>query len=89
MTTALLHKPGVTVKLGQPIEHAGETLAEVRLRRPRVADMMEMQRKGGTPADMELHMVSMLSGLPLDAIGQLDMQDYSAVQAALRGFTAN
>lgn len=76
------------VKLAFPIEHGGRTISEVSLRRPRVADMLEMQRKGGDAATMELTMVAMLTGLPVEAVTELDMQDYNTILAALRGFSA-
>ena len=78
-----------TMKLAFPIEHEGRRIAEVPIRRPKVADMLEMQRRGGDAAAMELTMVSLLTGLPAEAVAELDMQDYTAIQAALRGFAAS
>ncbi len=51
--------------------------------------MLEMQRKGGDAAGMELTMVALLTGLPPEAISEMDMKDYNAIQAALRTMTGN
>jgi hypothetical protein len=77
------------IDLSFPIEHDGRRITNVTIRRPRVGDMLEMQRKGGDAAGMELTMVALLTGLPPEAISEMDMKDYNAIQAALRTMTGN
>lgn len=73
------------IDLAYPISHEGMTISSLELRRPTVNDVMSVNREGGGPAEIELRMVSILSGLPAEAVGKLDMQDYAAVQQVLRG----
>ena len=73
------------IDLTYPISHEGATISSVTLRRPTVSDVMSVNREGGGPAEVELRMVSVLSGLSAEAVGKLDMQDYAAVQQVLRG----
>lgn len=75
----------LTIDLAYPISHEGATISSLTLKRPTVNDVMSVNREGGGPADIELRMVSLLSGLPAEAVGKLDMQDYGAVQQVLRG----
>jgi hypothetical protein len=73
------------IELAYPISHDGATVSSITLRRPTVSDVMSVNREGDGPADIELRMVSLLSGLSAEAVGKLDMQDYGAVQQVLRG----
>jgi hypothetical protein len=43
---------------------------------------------GGGVAGVELRMVSMLSGVPVDALHAMDFGDYMKVQGALRDLVA-
>jgi hypothetical protein len=74
----------VSVELDFPIENAGQAVSRLELRRPQVADSIDIQRKGGTPGEMELLLVSRLTGLPVEALHTLDIEDYAKVQAAMR-----
>lgn len=85
MANSSVAKPQtVAVELDFPVEHAGQTIARLEMRRPRVGDSIEIQRKGGTPGEMELFLVSLLSGMPVEAVSNLDMEDYAKIQAAMR-----
>ena len=75
----------MTIELAYPITHDGKTMKSLTLRRPTVSDVMSANRDAEGPADVELRMVSGLSGLSADVVGKLDMQDYNAVQQVLRG----
>ena len=75
----------LTIDLAYPISHEGATISSLTLKRPTVNDVMSVNREGDGPADIELRMVSLLSGLSAEAVGKLDMQDYGAVQQVLRG----
>jgi len=75
----------MTIELAYPINHDGKTVKSLTLRRPTVSDVMSANRDAEGPADVELRMVSGLSGLSADVVGKLDMQDYNAVQQVLRG----
>ena len=70
-------------ELKYPVTLGQETIKEITLQRPTVKDVVAANRPGGVPAEIELRMVSLLSGLPAEAIGDLDMEDYTAVQSLL------
>ena len=72
-----------------PITAGTEKVGTITLRRPTVEDVMACNREGGGAAEVELRLVSRLSGLPAATIGALDMQDYKAVQAVLAGMMAS
>lgn len=85
MSTNKTMSASAVVKLEYPIEHAGEPVRELTLRRPTVSDSLQAQRSGAqTPAELELQMLAQLSDLPVQALHQLDMQDYLKLQAALQ-----
>ncbi len=78
--------PGTrTVPLAYPLDAGGgRVVGEVTLRRPRVGDTVAAQRGASSPAEIEVRLVSALTGLPVAAVEAMDMQDYSAVQQSLR-----
>jgi hypothetical protein len=74
-----------TVALSYPIEHDGKTINSLTMRRATVGDTLSVQGTGQlNPAEVELRMVSLLSGQPPEVIAKMDMQDYLAIQAALQ-----
>jgi hypothetical protein len=73
-----------SLKLAFPIRHAGKEITEVAIRRPKVADVIAAQRGASTPGEIELAMVAQIVGLPQDAVAQMDLADYMAIQAALK-----
>jgi hypothetical protein len=90
MTTAKSpqHRPSITVHLSYPVTHDGKSISELTLRRPTVADQLASVEGGGGVAGIELRMVSMLSGVPVDALHAMDFGDYMKIQGALRDLVA-
>lgn len=70
-------------ELKYPVTLGQETTKEITLKRPTVKDVVAANQAGGVPAEIELRMVSLLSGLSPEVIGELDMEDYTAVQSLL------
>ena len=64
----------------------GLPIKEIVLRRPTVGDHLAAQTSGGTDAEREIRLIANLAELPPEAIHQLDMADYMAVQQVLSGF---
>lgn len=81
MSTA---KTTVTVELQYPIENEGKTLKTIAMRRPTVGDSVAVQQGASGAAEVELRLVSLLSGLSIETIGKLDMKDYVQVQSVMR-----
>ncbi len=82
------HRPSITVHLSYPVSHDGKAISELTLRRPTVADQLASVEGGGGVAGIELRMVSILSGVPVEALHGIDFGDYMKVQAALRDLVA-
>ena len=90
MTTAKSpqHRPSITIRLSYPVTHDGKSISELTLRRPTVADQLASVEGGGGVAGVELRMVSLLSGVPVDALHAMDFGDYMKNQGALRDLVA-
>jgi len=90
MTTAKSpqHRPSTTIRLSYPVTHDGKSISELTLRRPTVADQLASVEGGGGVAGIELRMVSILSGVPVEALHGMDFGDYMKIQAALRDLVA-
>ena len=90
MTTAKSpqHGPSITIRLSYPVTHDGKSISELTLRRPTVADQLASVEGGGGVAGIELRMVSILSGVPVDALHAMDFGDYMKIQTALRDLVA-
>ena len=73
-----------SVTLAFPITHDGLMIEVVTLRRPRVGDSLAAQRNAASPAELEIQLMALLTGLPISAIELIDMQDYTALQQALK-----
>jgi hypothetical protein len=90
MTTAKSsqQRPSITIRLSYPVTHDGKSISELTLRRPTVADQLASVEGGGGVAGIELRMVSILSGVPVDALHAMDFGDCMKIQGALRDLVA-
>ena len=69
-----------TVKLKYPVRLAtGETLTELKLRRPRVGDLRAVAHLSGD-AEQELAIFTRITGLVPEDLDELDLADYKQVQ---------
>ncbi len=72
------------IKLQYPIKDAdGKDIAELQIRRAKVADMREVSGIKGSDADKEIYMLAKLTGLVPEDLDQLDISDYFAAQKVL------
>lgn len=71
------------IELSFPVEVDGTTLTTISLKRPVVSDFINSQASSTNAAEMELNLISNLSGHPLDVLQRLDMKDYAVVQRTL------
>lgn len=74
------------ISLEYPIQFEGRELKTINLRRPKVSDARDARKKSKDAADQEIGLVSTLSGLPPQAIEELDVSDYTKIQEVLSGF---
>ena len=77
------------IPLTLPIDYDGLPIKELVLRRPTVGDHLAAQKTGGSDAEREIRLIANLAELPPEAIHQLDMADYLAVQQVLSGFLSH
>ena len=77
-----------TIKLQFPVKQGDEKITELKMRRPKVLDMMAANFKK-TDAEKELRLFANICDVSDDVIGQLDMADYQALQAAYVAFLSS
>ena len=75
-----------TIKLKHPITADGREVAQLNLRRPKARDMIASDKGGGSDAEKELRLFSNLCEVTPETIGDLDLEDYRALQVAFTDF---
>ena len=79
----------VTITLATPIEHAGQQVGAVTMRKPLVRDLRAAERAAGAGAGnsaVEIALFANLCEVSPDAFGGMDVADYLRVQRAYQGF---
>ncbi len=79
----------VTVTLEEPIIVGGSELTKVTVRRPKVKDLREVSAAAdGAKSDMEqgIAIVATLTGLPAEAIDELDAGDFDNISTVVGDF---
>lgn len=76
------------VALAVPVEWQGQKIAEVSVRRPKVKDLraIEAASRGQSQLDQGASMIAQLTGLPVEAVDELDAQDFTAISEVIAGF---
>lgn len=77
------------IKLKYPVEFDGKKVEKVELRRPKVKDVIDVQKKTKDEAEQELLLFSKLTGMPIEFIEELDIADYQQLQETYKGFLSN
>lgn len=78
-----------SVTLAVPVEWQGQTIAEVTIRRPKVKDLRAIEaasRDQSSQLDQGAAMLAQLTGLPIEAVDELDAQDFTAISEVIAGF---
>jgi len=73
------------IKLDYPVDAGSETIDELRLTRPKVKHLKQMDEIEGDVAKAEM-MISVLSGVPLSVISNMDAVDFAKAGEVLDGF---
>lgn len=77
----------VTIELKNPVEMAGGVkVGELKMRAPKVRDMLAADKISGSDAEREVRLFSNLCEVEPTVIEGLDMADYVKLQEAYRGF---
>lgn len=74
------------IDLATPIDMHGAKVAVLSIREPRVADMLAVEKMGGSDAEKELRLFANLTECEPAALQQLTLRDYAKLQKAYQGF---
>jgi hypothetical protein len=74
------------IKLRHPIEIDGVRTTTFSMRRPKVRDLRAAEKSAKNEVDREVWLLASLCEVPLDAIDELDVADYRALQDVYKGF---
>ena len=74
---------GAVIKLKYPLDN----ISEIKLHRPTIGDILEIQELDVSDAEKELLLFEKLTGVPKETLRQLDIEDYQALQNAYSSFT--
>lgn len=74
------------IRLTHPIDIDGVSVAVLTMRSPKVKDMLAADKITTGDAEKEIFLLANLCEIPPDAIHELDLSDYSKLQAAYQGF---
>lgn len=75
-----------TLKLIKPIEFAGEVTTELRLREPLVEEYDKATQKAGSQVQVTTHLLFLITGVSLAALGKMGMRDFTRAADYLAGF---
>ena len=75
-----------TITLDHPITVDGAEVTSLSLRRAKVRDVRIAEKAGGGDAEREIRLFANLCEVTPEAIEELDMADYLALQKAYQGF---
>lgn len=73
------------IKLQYPLKDGGADVSVLKLRRPKVRDMMVMDEVEGN-LQKSVRMISQLSDLPVKVIEEMDAADFTKASEAVEAF---
>ncbi len=74
------------VSLDYPFEFEGQQIKSLTLRRPKVSDNLAVQKAAISDAEKEILLLANLAEVAPQLIHQMDLKDYSKLQAVLSSF---
>ena len=75
-----------TIKLKHPVTVDGVEVGSLTIRRPKVRDMLSVEKGEGVQADKEIRLFANLCEVTPVTIQELDMADYANLQKAYQDF---
>ena len=84
----MLTSPKVAIELSYPIAIDATEVKVLQMRRPKVADVILLQKQQGQEAEKEIKLFANLCEISPDDIGRLDMMDYAKLQEQYANFMA-
>lgn len=80
--------PKVTIELSYPITIDATEVKVLQIRRPKVADVMLLQKSQGEDAEKEVKLFANLCEISPEDVKELDMMDYAKLQEQYGNFIA-
>lgn len=77
------------ITLDYPIIVDGAEVRELRMRRPKVRDLLALERSNASDADKELKLFANLCELSPKSLEELDAADYRRLQEAYNAFLSS
>jgi hypothetical protein len=77
-----------TIKLKYPVSDGSAEISEMKMRRPKVRDMVAADT-GKTDAAKEVKLFANLCDVTEEVIGGMDMADYKTMQETYTGFLSS
>ncbi len=74
------------IPLQFPIKVDGVEVKSIKIRRPKVRDMLAASKASGQDDEKELQLFSNLCELPPETMKDLDIADYAKLQETFKGF---
>lgn len=75
-----------SIELTHAIEIDGVRVKTLKIRRPKVRDMLSVEKSTDNDAQKEINLFANLCELTPDQLMDLDMADYTQLQKAYQGF---
>ncbi len=75
-----------SISLSHAISIDGVQVETLNLRRPKVRDMLAIEKSGHSDAEKEIHLFANLCEVTPDSVLALDMADYVKLQRAYQDF---
>lgn len=75
-----------TIEIKYPISVDGVKVKSLKLRRPKVRDMLSVESGQITDAEKEINLFANLCEVTPEALMELDMSDYAKLQKAYQDF---
>lgn len=76
----------ITIPLTYPITVDGTSVDSLQLRRPKVLDMLTVEKSTQSDAEKEIHLFANLCEVHPSALHELDMADYTKLQKTYQDF---
>lgn len=76
----------VKIELTHSIDIAGAKVGVLQLRRPKVRDMLSVEKSAENDAEKEIQLFANLCEVSPDDLLELDMSDYAQLQKAYQDF---
>lgn len=76
-----------SITLQYPVNFDGKEVKELSVRRPLVRDQLIATKSSESAEDKDIKLFSLLAGVDVELIHQLDLEDYFALQDVVMSFS--